>query len=191
MPEIDRDLPEVYLQPGEVCLVREPTIIRTLLGSCVSVTFWNARLSVGALCHALLPRCPKSLGAGKNPEEGYRFVDFAIRDLARRFDQIGAGRRETQVKLFGGADVLSVSRFDPLRPTVGRQNCDTAIDVLQGEGFRVVASSLGGIFGRSIRFHTGTGEVRLRWLARVAIEDGSRAMIQPLRGIGNEQAAGK
>jgi chemotaxis protein CheD len=55
MPESDEVLREVYVQPGESCLVSEPAIIRTLLGSCVGVTFWVPRLGIGALCHAMLP----------------------------------------------------------------------------------------------------------------------------------------
>ena len=58
MLELEDALPEVYLQPGESYLARKPTIIRTILGSCVGVTFWSARLGIGALCHAQLPRMP-------------------------------------------------------------------------------------------------------------------------------------
>ena len=45
--------------PGELVLAREPTILATILGSCIGVTFWSARLGIGALCHAMLPRCPR------------------------------------------------------------------------------------------------------------------------------------
>jgi len=162
---------EVYLHPGEVYLARKPTVIRTILGSCVGVTFWSARFTAGALCHALLPKCPSKAEFGKGVPDGHRFVDFSIRDLARRFDRIGASRGEIEVKVFGGADVLPVSPR-PARPTVGRQNCEVAIEVLQEEGFNVAASSVGGHYGRSIRFYTGTGEVRVRWLTRVIFEEG-------------------
>lgn len=171
MLEVECELPDIYLQPGDVCLARKPAIIRTILGSCVGVAFWSARFNAGALCHALLPRCPKNPSNGLTPSEGYRYVDFAIRDLARQFDKIGALRLEVQVKLFGGADVLPVSATGSLRPTVGRQNCEVAIEVLRDEGFSVVASSLGGTSGRSIHFHTGTGEVRLRWLSHASFEE--------------------
>src|SRR5579872_451115 len=109
MLEVESELPEIYLQPGEVHFARKPSIIRTILGSCVGVTFWSARLGAGALCHALLPRCPKNSPAGLSPAAGRRYVDFAIRDLARQFDQLGACRAEVQVKVFGGADVLPIS----------------------------------------------------------------------------------
>jgi len=47
MSEPEVELTDVYLQPGEMFLAHEPTIIRTLLGSCVGVTFWSARLGIG------------------------------------------------------------------------------------------------------------------------------------------------
>jgi chemotaxis protein CheD len=172
MPEIECELPDIYLQPGEAYLARTPAIIRTILGSCVGVTFWSARFNTGALCHALLPRCPKKVFSGLSLAQGNRYVDFAVCDLARQFDKIGALRLEVEVKLFGGADVLPVSVTGPPRPTVGRQNCEAAIEVLKGEGFNVIASSVGGTSGRSIQFHTGTGEVRLRWLSHVAFGEG-------------------
>lgn len=171
MLETECELPDVYLQPGELHLARQPAIIRTILGSCVGATFWSARLGIGALCHGLLPRCPKESSARLMPTAGRRYVDYAIRDLARQFDQLGALRQEVQVKLFGGADVLPTGAADPLRPTIGKQNCDAAIEVLRAEGFEVMASSLGGTTGRSIQFHTGTGEVRLRWLPQARCEE--------------------
>jgi hypothetical protein len=76
--------------------------LRTILGSCVGITFWSARLGAGALCHGVLPRCPKDWPAGFSLAEGCRYVDFSIRHLARQFDALGACRRDLEVKLFGG-----------------------------------------------------------------------------------------
>jgi chemotaxis protein CheD len=164
MLEIESELSEVYLHPGESYLTRKPAIIRTILGSCVGVTFWSARLGVGALTHSQLPRCPTNPPAGLSLAARHRYVDFAIRDLARQFDDLGARRTEVQVKLFGGADVLLASGEASSKPTVGKLNCEVAIEVLRDEGLAVIASSLGGSSGLNIRFDTRTGEVLLRRL---------------------------
>ncbi len=161
MLELEDELSDVYLLPGEAHLARKPTIIRTILGSCVGVTFWSQRLGIGALSHSLLPRCPAS---NLSPGDGHRYVDFAIRDLARQLDELGARRSEVQVKLFGGGDVLLVSDAASSIPTVGKQNCEAAIEVVRAEGLSVVASSMGGKLGRNIQFNSKTGEVLLRWL---------------------------
>jgi chemotaxis protein CheD len=154
-------LPEVYVQPGESRLVREPTILRTLLGSCVGIAFRVPRLGLGALCHPMLPRCPARQAAAMTRSAARRYVDFAIRDLARQFDSLGARRDEIEVKLFGGGDVL-VMASDAMRPTVGKLNAEVAINVLKEEGFAVTASSLGGKRGVNIHFNTQTGEVLLQ-----------------------------
>ena len=157
-------LPDLNLQPGELYLARGPAILRTILGSCVGVTFWSPRLGAGALCHGVLPRCPLDWRVGMDPTEGRRYVDFSIRDLARQFDALGASRRELVVKVFGGADVLPVGDTERARPTVGAQNCKAAEEVLAAEGFTVAAADVGGRRGRRIHFHTGTGEVLLHRL---------------------------
>jgi chemotaxis protein CheD len=158
-------LPDLNLQPGELYLARNPSILRTILGSCVGVTFWSARLGAGALCHGVLPRCPQVWPPGYNLSDCHRYVDFSIRYLAQQFDALGASRRELEVKLFGGADVLPVAGTGRGRPTVGALNCSAAVEVLAEEGFTVSASDLGGVRGRRIHFHTGTGEVLLHRLA--------------------------
>lgn len=153
-------VPEVYVQPGESCVVTEPSILRTVLGSCVGIAFSVPRLGVAALCHPMLPRCPATL---HHRPEGTRYVDFVIRDMARHLDSLGAEQAETQVKVFGGADVLN-GIGGHSRPTVGRLNSDMALRILEEEGFNIVACSLGGKSGVQIQFHTGTGEIFLRRL---------------------------
>ena len=163
MNEPEIALTELYVQPGESVIASVPVLMRTLLGSCVGLTFLIRRLGVGALCHPMLPSCPRGRSANVSRTTGRRYVDFAIRDLLRQFDSLGARRDEVEVKLFGGADVLIVSN-ESSRPTVGAMNCDSALRVLHDEHLSISASCLGGTSGVTITFHTGTGEVLLRRL---------------------------
>jgi chemotaxis protein CheD len=75
------------------------------------------------------------------------------------FDTLGASRKEVEVKVFGGSDVLPVAEARNAKPTVGALNAQAAMEVLEAEGFKVLASDLGGNRGRKIHFHTGTGIV--------------------------------
>ncbi|HWC95501.1 MAG TPA: chemotaxis protein CheD [Candidatus Sulfopaludibacter sp.] len=161
MTSAETVLPDLNLQPGELYLARGPAILRTILGSCVGVAFWCRRLQAGALCHGVLPLCPGQCAPG----DKHRYVDESIRYLAGEFDKLGVRRQEIVVKVFGGADVLGVSRSRSERPTVGAQNCTAALETLASEGFMVSASDMGGRRGRRIHFHTGTGEVLLHRLA--------------------------
>jgi chemotaxis protein CheD len=160
------ELPQIHVQPGESHLIREPGILLTLLGSCVGITFWVERLHIGALCHPMLPssllRRARLTGEGNER----RFVDFTIRDLATRLDALGVSRSETEVKVFGGADVLDFDH-SRARPTIGKLNGEAAVHTLRVEGYRVAASCLGGQSGMQIQFNTNTGEVLLRRFERV------------------------
>jgi len=169
-------LPKVSVQPGQVYLARRPMILQTILGSCVSATFWNSRLGFGALCHGILPCCPPDPGV----PEGHRYVDFAIRFLAAQFDALGIRRGEIEVKLFGGADVLQSSAARIGRATVGAMNCRTALEVLAEEGLTVIASDLGGTRGRTIHFNTASGIVLARRLN--SIVPGGEFGLTPLAG---------
>jgi chemotaxis protein CheD len=111
----------------------------------------------------MLPTCPIKPRANPSFAAGNRYVDYAIRNLARQFSAMGVLHSEVQVKLFGGGDVLDFAT-ETMRPTVGRLNREVALRVLDEEGFKVSASRLGGTRGVKIQFHTGTGEVLLRLL---------------------------
>jgi chemotaxis protein CheD len=154
-------LPDVELQPGELYLSREPAILRTILGSCVGVTFWSPRLRAGALCHGVLPRCPP---APLSLADRQRYVDFSIRHLLEQFEMLNVSRKELVIKVFGGADVLPGGGATA-KPTIGALNCAAAAEVLAEEGCTVTACDVGGKRGRRIHFQTGTGEVLLYRLA--------------------------
>ncbi|MGA7155364.1 MAG: chemotaxis protein CheD [Acidobacteriaceae bacterium] len=171
MDPLDCGEPEVYLQPGEMLFALKPTIIRTLLGSCVGATFWNEQRRVGALCHAMLPRQPESISYTM----GHRYVDFTIQHIARKFDSLGIPRSEVQVKLFGGADVLLVGKREAGRQTVGLVNCAAAKEILCAEGFRIFASSLRGTRGLKLSFDTGSGEVLVQRLKDATATEDSTA----------------
>lgn len=163
MREFEPGLPEAFVHPGELCMVDRAMILRTVLGSCVGIVFWIPRLMMGALCHPMLPHIAECHSEVKESSR-YRYVDATVECMADKLDSLSVRRSEVQVKLFGGADVLRIDH-SPHTPTVGHLNRTTAVAVLRGKGFSIVASSLGGNCGVQILFSTATGEVRLRRLS--------------------------
>lgn len=154
------ELSTIYLRPGEIAIVREPTLISTVLGSCVSFTFFHSARGLAGICHALLPH-----GSG---EEGFRYVNECGKHLLASFLAQGVRREEIEVKLFGGADMFEGRRGGaPL--SVGEQNLAAARSFIEEEGLRLRASDVGGRRGRKILFHSGTGEVLLKRLHRQEI----------------------
>ena len=167
MPEPETQIQEIYVQPGESHLRLQPAILRTVLGSCVGVTFWSPRLGIGALCHPMLPQCPAAQRSTLSAHAGRRYVDYAICEMARRLDAHGVIRSQVVVKLFGGGDVLAAIDGSN-RPTVGKLNSEAAFKTLEEEGFNVCACRLGGDSGVHIEFSIATGEVLVRTLNSVS-----------------------
>ena len=51
MNEKDVRLYEYYLKPGYIFLNREPSIISTVVGSCVMVSLWDCKGRYGGAAH--------------------------------------------------------------------------------------------------------------------------------------------
>ena len=154
------DLPVIFLKPGELYLGEEPTVVTTILGSCVSLIFFHPPYRLGAICHALLP-------TAAHQEKSFRFVDRAFFWMLEQFQARGIATSQIKVKLFGGADVLECFQGTCRKVTIGQQNINQASELVKAHGLKVQASDLGGTLGRKILFYTHTGEVLLKRVERV------------------------
>ena len=159
-------LPFLFLKPGEILVSHEPMIVTTLLGSCVAVTMFSPKLRMGGICHALLPTRRSDLAIKGHSEAG-KYVDWAIRLMLEGFLACGLQKYEIEAKLFGGSDMFETS--EGRSASVGRQNMEKALTVLEDESVRLITKDLGGPRGRKIIFHTHTGEVFLKRLRKSEI----------------------
>jgi chemotaxis receptor (MCP) glutamine deamidase CheD len=89
---------------------------------------------------------------------------FGHRTTLRGFLDWTVSRGEVHVKVFGGAKVVGIGAA--AKPAIGKLDSEAAIEVFEPESFKIIASSLGGNLGQQLQFHTGTGEVALRWLGK-------------------------
>ncbi len=154
--------PEVFLHPGEYHFGSAPGVIRTLLGSCVSVTVWHPGLRLGGMCHALLPSRVRRRG---DPLEG-RFVDEAIEILREALRVRGVSPGACKVKLFGGGNMFAPPAADL---DVGVRNIEAARRHLAANGFAVIREDVGGNRPRRLSFDLATGRVWHSLTARVDI----------------------
>ena len=51
----DVTLRDYYLSPGYIFISEEPSLISTVVGSCVAVSPWDCRKEYGAMAHYLYP----------------------------------------------------------------------------------------------------------------------------------------
>lgn len=160
VPARMEDVPAaVTLRPGHVHFAKVPTVVTTVLGSCVSATMHCARFRAGAICHALFPA-----GVPAKADEPFRYVDRSIEAMAAWFGRLGARRGEIEVKLFGGAGADWSGEGGPASVSVGRSNVESALRTLAAHGLRVTARDVGGTIGRKLYFVSHTGDVYLKRL---------------------------
>ena len=149
-----RELPHDYLLVGQGGIYSSPTLVQTVLGSCVSVTMYCAKYRWGGIFHALLPRIGDFSGSRGNGDQ-YRYVDSSIWSLLREFAKSGISAKSLECKVFGGASPL----HQHCDTSAGNRNVKVAMEVLAEEGVTVSASSVGGNGGRKLFFRTDTGMV--------------------------------
>lgn len=157
-----------FLNVAQGGLYENPTMAHTVLGSCVSVTFFVPSRGLAGIFHALLPRAEDY--RLHDPEvTPYKFVDTAIQNITARLFHRGVSRNEIECKVFGGASAMFAAEI-----SVGRRNVETAFVTLAELGLRVAASNVGGDRGRKIVFATSTGEIFVRMLNNTANNIGNR-----------------
>jgi chemotaxis protein CheD len=149
----------VLLQPGQYFVGDASHRIRTVLGSCVSVTLWHARQRVGAMSHSLLASRGGAETVALDARYGDEALSLMLRDLAARH----VVAAQCQAKIFGGGDMFPAQRSRG-RLAVGLRNGEGARELLQQQGIEVVSESLFGVGHRQIVFDIASGHVWSRQL---------------------------
>ncbi len=149
---------QVYLLVAQGGLYERPTLVQTVLGSCVSVAFFNRRRRIGGIFHALLPKAA-DYEAILPPQNPYRYVDAAVDALAAKLARLGVSATGMECKVFGGASALFQGEAG-----VGEKNVLMAFEALARHRLRVTATHVGGDRGRKLVFLSHTGEVFVKFL---------------------------
>ncbi len=140
---------------GDVQATRGPALLKTLLGSCVSVCIFDPETGVGGMNHFSLPGVSDE---GVSARYGAHAIELLITAVMKQ----GADRARLRAKVFGGANVLnSVSE----RLDVGARNAEFVLKHLGAEGVPVVGHSLGGTRGLIVWFRPHTGQAQVKPLA--------------------------
>jgi chemotaxis receptor (MCP) glutamine deamidase CheD len=168
-PESTPEQRDVTLMSGGIHASREPSTVRTLLGSCVAVCLYDPVTRVGGMNHFMLPdTAPSSLASAAY---GVHAMELLINALMK----LGGQRQRLVARVFGAANMLKGSQFD-----VPQSNARFALDFLERERIPVLEKRLGGEQPVWVYFSTHDGEARLRVVtgerARVAMNDQRHAL---------------
>lgn len=149
----DRNLHSIHI--GDVFASRAPSVVRTILGSCISVCLRDPVTGAGGMNHFMLPS--GLLDDQVSARYGIHAMELLINECMRQ----GADRRRMEAKVFGGGHVLRVRETDG---NVPQSNIRFVLDFLETEDIPIVARDLGGYSAREIYFFTDNGKILLRRL---------------------------
>ena len=165
--DAEREVMDVFLQPGEYFAGDEGYRVRTLLGSCVSITLWHRLSRVGAMSHFLLA----TRGAPCHGTLDGRYGDEALELMFAELRALRVEPRECEAKIFGGGDMFP-GHSHAQAIEVGRRNGHQARALLAYAGIPVVSKSLFGVGHRQVIFDIASGDVWSRQVKPVAINVG-------------------
>ena len=147
-----------FLYPSSFFASKEPYMVKTILGSCVSICLWDKRLKIGGINHYMLPNWTG------NDLASPKYGNIALDKLIERLQSMGSRVEDLQAKIFGGGELLDSGKGNSI--VVGERNIRIARLLLEDRKIQIVASSIGGKRGRKILFFTDTGEVRHKFLEK-------------------------
>jgi chemotaxis protein CheD len=142
----------IIIDPGEYYVTREPEVISTLLGSCVSACLFDPFSRVFGMNHFLLAYRHHAKNQPIIQSDEARYGVFAMELLINDMMKLGARRQNIKAKCFGGGNVLRLREDQQNRETVGDVNVKFIKEFLGNENIPIVGSCLGGIHGRNVHF---------------------------------------
>lgn len=145
-----------YLYAGEVFVTNRPYLIKTVLGSCVSIFLWDKANGVAGVNHYLSP-----VGNAKDPSS-FKYAEPSSKHMLKRMFANGAERKNISAMVFGGGSVIE-SMFN-----IGAGNVISARGFLEKEGIRVKHWDVAGNNGRRLTFNTQTSEVHVSIISKIA-----------------------
>ena len=159
----------INLMPGDLFIAEKPQVIKTLLGSCISVVMHNKRTKVSTISHAQLPNdgttdmctthCPVKCYRNAPDINMFKYVTHSSHYMYKKLEGLGIRPDEIDVKLFGGSNVIDVLSD---RKTIGTANIEKAHETLKRLSLRLKVEDTGGKQGRTIYLVSHNGDVFVR-----------------------------
>ncbi|MBN2965201.1 chemotaxis protein CheD [Sulfurospirillum sp. T05] len=147
-------IPTKFIHVGEIYIGVKPTQINTVLGSCVSVCLYDPVECISGMNHYLVPLW------NENGLQSPKYGNISIPRLIESMVNVGCQKYNIVAKIFGGANVLDVSKEDMM---IGRKNILIAKELLNEHKIKIVAQDIGGTQGRRIMMQSDTGKILLKY----------------------------
>ncbi len=139
-----------FLFASSLIVTNKPTLVKTVLGSCVSVCIFDEENGIGGINHFMLPYWQG------NELASPKFGNVAMKKLLEKALRLGADMKNIKAKIFGGGEVLN---YENCQFKIGPKNIEVAKIFLREFKIPIVSNDTGGKYGRKITFNTANGEV--------------------------------
>lgn len=146
------DAPEqVLVGIAEYDVATDETVLSSSgLGSCVGVAVYDPVVSVAGLLHAMLPEQTET------DADPAKYVDSGVEHTVDAVVEHGAEPARLRAKVAGGSDMLN---FESDGPGIGSRNVARCRETLAALEVPIVATDVGGDYGRSLELRAATGEL--------------------------------
>lgn len=145
---------------GELIVSDDPEAVLVAfgLGSCLGIIAYDAETHKGGLLHAVLPSANAGSPAAQTTPT--KFVDTGLEELLASFPG-ATGTRRPIIKVVGGA--LMFQTFDSNSTlNIGDRNLAAMRAFLRERNIPIVASRVGGDYGRTARLYVADGRTTVR-----------------------------
>jgi len=158
------NLPAAKILPGEFYVSRTGEMIVTVLGSCISACIRDKQLGIGGMNHFMLPVQHEYSSDSWGGDGGLisRYGNWAMEYLINAILKLGGTRRNLEIKVFGGGNVLNNMT------EIGSRNIEFVKRYVYEENFEIAAQDLGGTYPRKVLYFPDTGAVKVRKLIETA-----------------------
>jgi chemotaxis protein CheD len=140
--QVIKNFPTYTIIGGEfaVCNDTDNIALKTLLGSCVAIMFYDNNKKIKAMNHFLLPKTTSS-----NYDMKYGL--FSVESMLNEMYNLGCKKENIVAKISGGASIVNINISTN---RIGNRNVDFAIDFCRSEKFDIISNDTKGTKSRVI-----------------------------------------
>jgi chemotaxis protein CheD len=140
---------------AQVKIASGPSVLRTILGSCVGICIYDRIKKIGGLAHILLP-IDTSNGTAIE-----KFAETAIPYMVQMLLKEGAKKEFMSAKIAGGASMFKFEASLTLGQ-IGERNIEETKKVLEKLHIPLLGEDTGGSAGRVIDFFLDDGRLKVK-----------------------------
>ena len=162
----DDSYKRITIHIGGYYVSKEPSVVKTILGSCISVCLFESENKIGGMNHFMLPESKDldNLDDYNNTRYGIYATEVTLNDILK----LGGKKSNITAKVFGGGNVLPGVTSNVLK--IADKNINFAKKFLSDENIPIISEDIGGNSPRKVFFFNTENKIMLKKLGAVSNE---------------------